>query len=692
MLMRILNIVMTGFGYLIALVIVVALATYFLGVTRIYAPIGDSVAEIIYPDLAQPTDREPPPTFRHYLPSPITLAVLGGQGRGLNCSIPDAAKVMFQPLPSTADVSLHFRPSCVMHDLCYRHGYATYGYTQADCDLALQASAFRMCRQVNGRDYDYCQTQAKKVLLGVSLRGAKAYRPAGQSTWFEYDPIPEKANDYVVARAYKLTAAEAEAGELGVWTYHFFRNTVTPRTLKVDPADPQRLLDTESPAVPWPRQYVPTPPTHEWIGAGKTAMLAVSRKGFSNTKRQLMQLVTSFDGSQTTLSYKSCPAPLKNCQKGAKSINTMANVSGSPLLVSLGHLGSGTASTTMVLERRNLESGTDLPAYRLNGEASITDRYRFLQNGLLLEKDHQGYDTHAWVLAHGLKLDGKGHVKGNAAGKDYEKQTLVIRQALADGEADSTQRFLIDAAETGDPLSLVRLAPGSGVALLGLGWEPEDLDRLDEKKENLRLPVLSLWQLPEQSPELIKHPGIALPPELLEGFIDRPPVVVDAGIATPVIVWTRMLGTGAEAAPDVTFDVLLTALDPTQAQLPTLGSLRCTLKLKEQVHSPAAEGVRTIANRRVGAGSKAALTDTTEAFAIAELARRWKMSQTLVSQRPAPEPGRNDLAITAVFNGFPGLSLQVVLRNDNGHFSYSHRLPQSPHFACGPTTERQAAL
>lgn len=692
MLMRILNIVMTGFGYLVALVIVVVLATYFLGVTRIYAPIGDSVAKIIYPDLAQPTDREPPPTFKHYLPSPITLAVLGGQGRGLNCSIPDYARILFQEKESTANISLHFRPACVLHDLCYRHGYATYGYTQSDCDLALQTSAYRMCRQVAHNDHGDCQTQARKVLLGVAMGGASAYRPAGQSTWFEYDPIPEKANDYVVARAYNLTTAQAEAGELGVRTYHFFRNTVTPRTLKVDPADPQRLLDTESPAVPWPRQYVPTPPTHEWIGAGKTAMLAVSRKGFSNTTPMFVQLSTPFDGARTTLSFRGCPPPLKDCPDDAPAINTMANVSGSPFLVSLGHLGSGTASATMVLERRNLETGVDLPAYRLNGEASITDRYRFLQNGLLLEKDQQGYDTHAWVLAHGLTLDDKGHIKGNAAGKDYEKQTLVIRQALADGEAGSTQRFLIDAAETGDPLSLVRLAPGSGVALLGLGWEPEDLARLDKKEDNLRLPVLTLWQLPEQSRELIKHPGIALPPELLKGFIDRPPVVVDAGIATPVMVWTRMLGTGAEAAPDVTFDVLLTALDPTQAQLPTLGSLSCTLKLKEQVHSPAAEGVRSIANRREGADSTAKLTKTTEAFAIAELARRWKMSQTLVSQRPAPEPGRNDLAITAVLNGYPGLSLQVVLRNDNGHFSYSHKLPQSPHFDCDPTTERQAAL
>lgn len=692
MAMRTVHAVMAGFGYLIAFITALLLAAFFLGCNWIFAPVGDWVVEKVYPHLEEPTDREPPPTFTQYLPSSITQAVLGGQGRGLNCSIPPSFKTLFRPQNVAADVSLHFRTSCVMHDLCYRHGYATYGYSQADCDLALQTSAYRMCRQVNGREYAHCQTQAKKVLLGVTLGGASAYRPAGESTWFEYDPLPTKANDYVVARAYDLTPEQVRSGELGVQTYHFFRNTVTPRTLKVDPAEPQRLLDAKSTAVPWPSQYVPTPPGHQWTLAGQTAMLALSREGLANTSVQFVRFRTTFDDPSTTLSFPRCPAPLKKCPDDASSINTMANVAGTPVLVSLGHLDSGRASATVVLKRRNLATGHHLDSYRLNGQAPIGDRYRFLQNGLLLEKDQQGYDTHAWVLAHGLKLDDKGHVKGNAAGKDYEKQTLVIRQALADGEADSTQRFLIEAGETGDPLSLVRLAPGSGVGLLGLSWEPEDLDRLDEKEENLRLPVLTLWQLPEKSRELIKHPGTALPPELLKGFIDRPPVVVDAGIATPVIVWTRMLGTGAEAGPDVSFDVLLTALDPTQAQLPTLGSLRCTLKLKEQVHSPAAEGVRTIANRRVGAGSKAALTDTTEAFAIAELARRWKMSQTLVSQRPAPEPGRNDLAITAVFNGYPGLSLQVVLRNDNGHFSYSHNLPQSPHFACGPTTERQAAL
>ncbi len=28
---------------------------------------------------------------------------------------------------------------------CYRHGAATYGYTQADCDYLLKSNSFRIC-------------------------------------------------------------------------------------------------------------------------------------------------------------------------------------------------------------------------------------------------------------------------------------------------------------------------------------------------------------------------------------------------------------------------------------------------------------------------------------------------------------------------------------------------------------------
>ena len=38
-----------------------------------------------------------------------------------------------------------FRQACVFHDLCYRHGLATYGYNQNDCDRILQNAAFRLC-------------------------------------------------------------------------------------------------------------------------------------------------------------------------------------------------------------------------------------------------------------------------------------------------------------------------------------------------------------------------------------------------------------------------------------------------------------------------------------------------------------------------------------------------------------------
>lgn len=658
--------------------------------------IGDTVAEKVYPDLQEPGDLEPPPTFKQFPSSAITQAILGGRGQGLNCSIPSLGKSFFKTPAKTADVSLHFRPSCVMHDLCYRHGYATYGYTQADCDRALQASAYRMCRQINGlKDqgnvFENCQVQAKKVLFGVSLGGAGSYKPGGESTYFEYDPMPEKANDYVVARAYDLAREQAAAGDLGVLTYRFFRNTVVARTLRVDPADPQRLLDGKSPAVPWPEQYIPTAPTEESLGNAQTGMIALSRKGASNTSQRFVQFLTTFEDGRTTLSFQRCPSPLSGCPSDSPSIGRMANVAGHPVLVSLAHSNSATDGASMALERLSLETGKNIGDYRLDGDNRIGDRYRFLQNELLLEKDRQGQDTHAWVLVRGMKLDAQGHITRNPDAQGYAERMLVIRQSLADGEASNTQRFLIDAAETGDPLSLVRLAPGAGVALVGLSWKPTDLARFDDQQKNLESPILSVWQLRERSQQLVRQEPVVLPADLHEGFVTRPPVVVDAGIAAPVVVWTRMTATGDTSRPTVSFDVRLTRLDPASAPLPTVGAFSCTLDLTKQIDSLDAAAIRGAANRKAGQPSKKALTEQTRQTATADLASRWQMSQTVVSQRPSASGGADDLAVTTVFSGYPGMSFQAVLNNDAGHFRFVRTLPQAPHLDCRENADRQAS-
>jgi hypothetical protein len=146
-------------------------------------------ADYQYGSIDVPTDPEAPVTVTSFPPSADIRAVIGGRGEGLNCSIPGPLEwLMFDRGSGDApSISLKFRQACVYHDMCYRHGYATYGYSQADCDFALVQQAFRICMQQAGPhdaprapDGEYrvtdlaagCRSQAREVLLGVRIGGA----------------------------------------------------------------------------------------------------------------------------------------------------------------------------------------------------------------------------------------------------------------------------------------------------------------------------------------------------------------------------------------------------------------------------------------------------------------------------------------------------------------------------------------
>jgi len=678
--------------------------------TWFFAPIGDDVAEAVFPDLATPPEMEAPPTFKQYPSSSITQAILGGRGRGLNCSIPWIGKSLFETPAGTASVSLHFRPSCVMHDLCYRHGYATYGYSQADCDRALQASAFRMCRQINAiRDgkeevFESCQTEAKKVLLGVSIGGAGSFQASGKSTYFEYDPMPENADNYVIGRAYPLDQAQASAGEFGVVTYHFWRNTVRARLLKVDPADPRRLLEAKSEFVPYPEQYLPTAPTLEWLGDGQSSLIALARMTFGDTRLAQVQFSSQSDGAKVLLALTPCPSPLNKIQCSQDmdtSINKLANVEGRPMLVSLRHRASlkqNNASAhripTVKLVRLDLAEERKIEDYALNGTSDINDGYRFLQNDMLLEKNSEGHDTHAWILVRGMQIDSQSRlITPNPDAQGYKDRLMVIRQPLADGQAGNTQRFMLDAKETDDPLSLVRLQQGAGVALVGLSWVSSDLKNVEAARETEHSPVLSMWRLPDlasmSEKELSKPEPISLSPALMHNFIERPPLVVDApGSAAPVFVWTRMAADAKSPETQVSFDIVLTALNSSPdrqhaSALTELGSLACKLDLKQQIHSVDAFMIRQFVNRSLGKKAVSELNAGTEISSMKELLKRWKMSQTIVSRKPSTELGVDNIAVTAVFNGYPGMSFQVILKNVDGRLRYSQHLPRAPYLECG---------
>ncbi len=161
---------------------------------------------------AQTHTWEPPPTA---VPVPAGVDVryvIGGKGAGLNCSIPKLAQQLFiDPIRNetsetkTAAISpaaLQYAQACTSHDYCYRHGLATYGYAQPDCDDMLFDHAYRICAAVYDKPgINNCQQQAALVRMGVRIFGKTAYQGIGESTYFEFDPMARGARKpFSVAR------------------------------------------------------------------------------------------------------------------------------------------------------------------------------------------------------------------------------------------------------------------------------------------------------------------------------------------------------------------------------------------------------------------------------------------------------------------------------------------------------------
>lgn len=166
------------------------------------------VADSLYKNVDDISDGEMPATVTSFQSGPEVVSTVGGSGEGLNCSIPSLANIFFDGSKDTNGkrhlVLQRFRQACVFHDLCYRHGLATYGYTQNDCDRILQNEAFRLCLYVrNGEQASgasRCQVDSKMVLAGVSIGGYGAYRAWDRSTYFEFESDPSRSNGFLVSR------------------------------------------------------------------------------------------------------------------------------------------------------------------------------------------------------------------------------------------------------------------------------------------------------------------------------------------------------------------------------------------------------------------------------------------------------------------------------------------------------------
>jgi hypothetical protein len=183
---------------------IVAIAAMYLLFT--YVP--SFVADSLYKNVDDITDGEMPATVTAFQSGPEVVSTIGGGGEGLNCSLPGVTNIFFDG-SKDSDGKRHlvlqrFRQACVFHDLCYRHGLATYGYNQNDCDRILQNAAFRLCLYIrNGSaasSATRCQTDSKMVLAGVSMGGYNAFRGWHQSTYFEFESDPFRSDGFQASR------------------------------------------------------------------------------------------------------------------------------------------------------------------------------------------------------------------------------------------------------------------------------------------------------------------------------------------------------------------------------------------------------------------------------------------------------------------------------------------------------------
>jgi hypothetical protein len=264
---------------------------------------ASSVADKIYPDLQAPYDTEAPPTSTTYPASSSIKAVLGGKGEGLGCSIPSLLEwMMFSKTPKEAPLSLQLRQACVRHDYCYRHGWATYGYQQVNCDFALQQDAYRICRliyndQTTSKDstdnsHEECLSRARRVLLGVRIGGAEPFQEGAKSSYFEYDSMPSVAEDYVVTRwvedpAFSKKSCITENCLNGSFVvFHYKRGSAVVKKMMWEGIENNSKF--ESPLTLFPERFIATPP-NIIFDETKDQLFAVARDNFNNTVIKLVQ-------------------------------------------------------------------------------------------------------------------------------------------------------------------------------------------------------------------------------------------------------------------------------------------------------------------------------------------------------------------------------------------------------------------
>ena len=115
-----------------------------------------------------------------------------GDNIPLGCSIPEVVLLLSDPYKQQAE---KFHSSCVVHDFCYRHGFATYGATHAECDLVFYDNMKKACGRMgllsvlDTKEFGKCQLAASSTYEAVRRYGEKYFRTT-TSTYCEYREDP----------------------------------------------------------------------------------------------------------------------------------------------------------------------------------------------------------------------------------------------------------------------------------------------------------------------------------------------------------------------------------------------------------------------------------------------------------------------------------------------------------------------
>lgn len=111
-----------------------------------------------------------------------------GAGEPVGCSIPEVVLVLSDNLLQQAD---KFHRSCVTHDFCYRHGFATYGIERVECDKTFYQDMQTECGSggalsvLDVKEYSLCNLAARQTFDAVRRHGEPAFRRS-TSSYCEY--------------------------------------------------------------------------------------------------------------------------------------------------------------------------------------------------------------------------------------------------------------------------------------------------------------------------------------------------------------------------------------------------------------------------------------------------------------------------------------------------------------------------